>query len=535
MKNINSFSKDVLALLLIAISLITYSCSKDTEQQENAPSTTISLQPIKISGSDASSTTKTTLNALTTVWVGGIDRVGVYCPQAITVSAATDPDALSFLPQTKVVAGQYNTPYTASTSTAVSDFTGSMAWGANVPHNFYAYYPYSASAGANSSVIPISLPTAQAQASANNSAHIGALDFLVATPLIAVSPGSTSNPTNVHFRYNHVFTIIEFQIKGTGALKAVKLVGTSNPVAFSGGTINITQTTPTSGVAYTIAGQTGTTTQAVVTLTSAATLTATNTDTKVYMAINPGAQTGSCLIGLSSDGTNWTYISKAAPAGGFLRGMKYVVTIDKADAASPVDQDNNTFNIVTIGNQTWMAENLKTTKYRDGSLIGTTTPATLDASDGDTYPTPKYQWAYAGTESNVATYGRLYTWYAATDSRNICPTGWHLPTDAEWTTLTNFLGGESVAGGKLKETGTTHWTTPNTGATNSYGFTALPGGYRFEEGTFAYIGNRSNWWSSTEDNSSNAFYRRMVNNETTVYRYSYLKKAGYYVRCLRDN
>ena len=118
------------------------------------------------------------------------------------------------------------------------------------------------------------------------------------------------------------------------------------------------------------------------------------------------------------------------------------------------DIDGNVYNTVTIGTQVWMAENLKTTKYRNGDLIGTTTPATLDIS-GESYT--KYQWAYDGNESNVATYGRLYTWYAVTDTRNVCPTGWHVPTDAEWTTLTTFLGGESVAGGKLKETGTTHW------------------------------------------------------------------------------
>ena len=112
--------------------------------------------------------------------------------------------------------------------------------------------------------------------------------------------------------------------------------------------------------------------------------------------------------------------------------------------------------------------------------------------------TPKYQWAYDGNESNVATYGRLYTWYAVTDSRNVCPTGWHVPTDAEWTTLTTFLGGENVAGGKLKETGTTHWTTPNTGATNETGFTALPSGYRYIDGTFLTIFSMGIWWSSTE-------------------------------------
>jgi uncharacterized protein (TIGR02145 family) len=146
------------------------------------------------------------------------------------------------------------------------------------------------------------------------------------------------------------------------------------------------------------------------------------------------------------------------------------------------DVEGNVYNTVTIGNQTWMKENLKVTKYRDGTAIGTTTASIPNDSSS------KYQWAYNGAESNVSTYGRLYTWYAATDSRGVCPSGWHLPTNAEWTTLITYLG-ESVAGGKMKEAGTTHWISPNTGATNSSGFTALPGGYRNGSAAFGSMGH----------------------------------------------
>ena len=117
-----------------------------------------------------------------------------------------------------------------------------------------------------------------------------------------------------------------------------------------------------------------------------------------------------------------------------------------------------------------MAANLKTTRYLNSDLIGTTALATKDISVENE---PKYQWAYAGDESNVSTFGRLYTWHAITDSRKVCLTGWHVPTDSEWTTLTTYLGGESVTGGKLKETGTFHWSSPNSGATNDSVFTAL--------------------------------------------------------------
>ncbi len=204
-------------------------------------------------------------------------------------------------------------------------------------------------------------------------------------------------------------------------------------------------------------------------------------------------------------------------------------------AGTVTDIDGNVYHTVTIGKQVWMVENLKTTRYRNGDIIGTTSPARLDISNSRTYPTPKYQWAYAGNESNVASYGRLYTWYAATDSRGLCPTGWHLPSNAEWTTLTTFLGGESVAGGKLKEAGKSHWSVPNKGATNSSGFTALPGGYRHYNATFNNIGANGYWWSSTENYESNAGTRNMHYNYSNVNRNNYPKTNGFSVRCLRDN
>jgi len=195
------------------------------------------------------------------------------------------------------------------------------------------------------------------------------------------------------------------------------------------------------------------------------------------------------------------------------------------------DADGNVYTSVTIGTQVWMVENLKTTKYRNGDLIGTTTPATLEISLDST---SKYQWAYEGNESNVNTYGRLYTWYAVTDTRNVCPVGWHVPTDAEWTTLLTYLGGEDVAGGKLKETGTIHWSAPNEGATNSSGFTALPSGDRYYDGAYYYIGYAGFWWSSTEFLSYNAYSRNMHSDIAGVYRYGSAKNFGFSVRCIRD-
>jgi uncharacterized protein (TIGR02145 family) len=123
---------------------------------------------------------------------------------------------------------------------------------------------------------------------------------------------------------------------------------------------------------------------------------------------------------------------------------------------------------------------------------------------------------------------------ASNGGKNVCPNGWHVPTDAEWTTLTTYLGGESVAGGKLKETGTTHWESPNEGATNETGFTALPGGNRNNNGAFNEIGTNGFWWSSTESAAATAWYRAIYYNFSSVFRFSYYKLYGFSVRCLRD-
>lgn len=194
------------------------------------------------------------------------------------------------------------------------------------------------------------------------------------------------------------------------------------------------------------------------------------------------------------------------------------------------DVDGNEYNTITIGTQTWMAENLKTTKYRNSDLLGTTTPATLNITGEST---PKYQWACDGNESNVATYGRLYTWYAVTDTRNVCPTGWHVPNDSEWASLATFLGGDGVAGSKLKETGTTHFTTSNTGATNETGFTALPGGMRGDN-VFAMKGEDAGFWSSTEQSAAAAYERWVTNKSGDFFKGGYVKSAGIGIRCLKD-
>jgi uncharacterized protein (TIGR02145 family) len=202
-----------------------------------------------------------------------------------------------------------------------------------------------------------------------------------------------------------------------------------------------------------------------------------------------------------------------------------------ASARTVTDIDGNIYHTVNIGTQVWMVENLKTTHYRDGSAIPNITADTtwIHLTTGAYCDFGNY--AYYST-----TYGRLYNGYAISNSHNICPTGWHVPSDAEWTTLTTFLGGESIAGRKLKETGTTHWQSPNTGATNETGFTALPSGFRNYDGLFSpgYYGSGSigYWWSSGVLQLTSG--RGVMYNNIEVTRIGESPTVGYSVRCVKD-
>jgi len=193
------------------------------------------------------------------------------------------------------------------------------------------------------------------------------------------------------------------------------------------------------------------------------------------------------------------------------------------------DIDSNIYKTITIGTQTWMAENLKVTKYRNGDSIPNVT-------DGTTWRnlTSGACCEYENTPGFSKIYGRLYNWYAVNDSRNIAPAGWHVPSDAEWTTLTNYLEGEAVAGGSLKETGTKHWKSPNTFATNQSGFTGLPAGGRSTSGSFFSQANNAFFWSSSEHNGSFAWGRSLNYGNDYVGRYNTYKSFGFSVRCLKD-
>jgi uncharacterized protein (TIGR02145 family) len=185
-----------------------------------------------------------------------------------------------------------------------------------------------------------------------------------------------------------------------------------------------------------------------------------------------------------------------------------------------MDVDSNYYPVVTIGTQTWMAANLETTQYSDGTAIPLVTDNSVWA-DWESLTAPAYCWYDNNPETYKNLYGALYNWYTvdtlSNGGKNVCPAGWHMPTDDEWTTLIDYLGGVNVAGGKLKETGTDHWNSPNTGATNEIGFTALAGGLRDYEGQFVFINDRAPLWSSTQNGIYGSWMRRLTYNDAAVY------------------
>jgi len=202
---------------------------------------------------------------------------------------------------------------------------------------------------------------------------------------------------------------------------------------------------------------------------------------------------------------------------------------DNFSAAGTVqDQSGNFYNTVAIGTQVWFKENLRTKKYRNGNNIVVKTNTDTSTLQGQMY--------YYNNDSltNYSVYGALYNWKATQVSDSLCPVGWHVPTDAEWTTLTTYLGGISVAGGKMKSVGTTYWNSPNSGATNESGFSLLPGGNRNNNGSFSNIRYDAFFWSATEYDIFFAWYRYLNNFDGVVSRYYLSKPIGASVRCLKN-
>lgn len=515
-------------LIFATLGILFFSCIKDEPIPELVDDGTVMFV-----GEDYQPATKTTLNGLQTEWVANTDKVGLFSPQASKTIGG--------------VPGVVNEPLTALSSGARSQFSGSVYWNTG-EHTFYSYYPYAAGTPPHTAV-PVSLPADQTQSAGNNINHLSALDFLIAKPHTVKYPGFSGAPATVSLRYNHLFSIIEFQIirnSGSGTITKVQLRGRV-PLAFGSGTVNLTQNTPNSGVSYVIDGMTNTSNSVTVSLTSAVTPTNSyETTPKVYMVVLPGVHIGEVKIALESGGI-FREVKKSDVT--FERGKKYIIKVDAAQAIVPFIKGSD-LEPVTIGNLIWAPVNVG---YRSGleygllfqwsrknGFEGLVTDPILQSkpllqSDLD------QETAYDRYRNYYLTTGEIPNdWMPVKQSEwnmsnrfNPCPEGWRLPTKAEFdglialghTLVTGVAGGvDNIAG---------RWFGPNhsnpdlrtssaiflpyTGATgngggarstitNAYYWTTSVGGTNNRDGVSLYFTN-SNVYSTVRERASSSAVR----------------------------
>lgn len=226
-------------------------------------------------------------------------------------------------------------------------------------------------------------------------------------------------------------------------------------------------------------------------------------------------------------GTTYYIRAYATNMAGTAYGNELSITMPQA---AVMDVDNNPYSSVTIGTQVWLVENLKTSKYANGEAIPNLTNLNdwASATSG--------AWSYYDNEAQFnSRYGKLYNWFAVNDARNVCPAGWHVPNDAEWQTLISIVGGENIAGNKLKEVSTAHWKPINDFATNSTGFTALPGGARSTSmGTVYPMNSLGMFWTKTQVDANDAYGYYLFDGYQSITKANYQKQLGLSVRCIKD-
>jgi len=500
--------------MLIGLFILVSACKKET----NPATVPQTGSKILVTGQDAGTGLKSTLSNQTTVWIAGSDMVGIFSPQARPTSGGT--------------AGVTNRKFKATTSASSSAFSpeldNEMYWGTTDPHLFYAYYPYSATAGTDATLVPITLATGQTQSAGDNSAHIGALDFLVATP-VSQAPGGENGATTVNLHYNHVFSILEFQIKrssGSAKITKIKLTPPTTNLSLTSGTINITTATPGADVSYTISSPVGTK-EITLTITDGVLPTADYATTpKIYMMILPGNFSAeSMTIGIEY-GSSGIFINNVKTGINFERGKKYVVQIDV-----PIDGYGNTYGTVTSAGKIWLDRNLGATQVAtsstdaasygdlyqwgrgtDGHQIRTsTTTSTLSGTDAPgnanfiLAPVSPYDWR-SPQNTNL--------WQGVNGVNNPCPTGYRLPTNAE-------LDAERASWSSNDPAGAYASPLKFTVAGTRSGYNNL----------FNNVGSSVDYWSSTVDRTySGSLYissdNTGMNSDNRVH--------GHSVRCIKD-
>ncbi len=231
---------------------------------------------------------------------------------------------------------------------------------------------------------------------------------------------------------------------------------------------------------------------------------------------------------------NTTYYVRAYATSSYGTGYGNEITFTTSPLLYTVgsgvtDINGNNYGSVVLNGKEWTTKNLSVTKYRNGDNI----PQVQNATQWANLTTGAWCY-YSYQTSNGTVYGKLYNWYAVNDPRGLAPAGWHVSTNADWISLTDFLGGSQAAGGLLKETGTSHWQSPNTGAVNSSGITALPGGHCLANGSFSSLGSIGYWWVADNYNTTNAWCTGLYYNNKTITRAPIDKKQGFSVRLVKD-
>ena len=241
-----------------------------------------------------------------------------------------------------------------------------------------------------------------------------------------------------------------------------------------------------------------------------------------------GVSMGNFTLALDGLLPNTTYYIRAfaETSEGILYGYETIFKTYSGPIAT--DVDGNVYNIITVGNQTWMMENLKVTHYNNGDPI-----TNIDDVAIWNNLTSGAFCNYKNSNSYASIFGRLYNWYAVNDQRKLAPNGWHVATSHDWIELDFYLGGIN-SGGQLKETGTTHWSSPNIGATNSRGFKALPGGGCFKGQGFMDSGLTGNWWTSRNTFDGFAYFMSIDYDNTLLERTFAPMSSGFSVRCVKD-